>query len=273
MRRLGIIIIGIGLLLGTLAPSTARAVSSYVALGDSVAAGAGLPSFDTPTTEDELCDRSPYAYPYYVAAALGSSVTNFACSGAKIDEGIYDEQTRRGTDITPQLDRAFENGTPELITMTIGANDARWTQFIRDCYVWRCGSTFDNGRAKVYRTDIRIELYLTLQQISQRSSGAPPQVLLSGYYAPFPPEDCTEISQVTSTEQAWLSSQTTALNQAIQSVLPYFSFARYVPVNFAGHELCSADPWIQNRNDEAPFHPTITGQSAIAQSFLTQIGY
>src|SRR4051794_9347174 len=39
----------------------------YVALGDSVAAGAGLPVVANATTQDALCHRSSQAYPFIVA--------------------------------------------------------------------------------------------------------------------------------------------------------------------------------------------------------------
>jgi len=33
---------------------------------------------------------------------------------------------------------------------------------------------------------------------------------------------------------------------------------------FAGHELCTADPYVQGPQDRAPLHPTATGELAIA---------
>lgn len=241
---------------------------TYFALGDSVAAGAGLPVIAGATNEDTICGRSTQAYPYKVAAGLGTSVTHLACSGAKVDEGIYGYQTRGGSNVAPQLDRAFQAGTPDLITMTIGANDARWSQFIRSCYVWTCDTNSQSVLAKVYRADLRIELAYMLSKVQRLSGGNPPEVLLSGYFAPFSNLDCVETDRITSSEQIWLKKQANALNQAIQSVVPYYPFAQYVPIDFTGHELCSADSWVQGPNDLAPFHPTAEGQAAIADAFL-----
>ncbi len=272
MRRFTLSVITLTLLFSTMispATNALPASPTYVALGDSVAAGAGLPLFSNATAEDVLCKRSYQAYAYQIAARLNTSVTQLSCSGAKVDEGIYGIQNRSGTNIAPQLTTAFQNGTPDLMTVTIGANDARWTQFIRDCYVFRCGSKFDDVRAKVYRADLRIELYRMLYQINQMSGDQSPQVFLSGYYAPFSSQDCADSDRITLAERAWLNDQTVRLNQAIKSVVPYFSFAKYVPVNFSGHELCSSAPWIQGKVGVAPFHPTATGQTAIAQSFLS----
>jgi hypothetical protein len=42
-----------------------------------------------------------------------------------------------------------------------------------------------------------------------------------------------------------------------------FGFGTAVP-SFAGHELCSADPYVQGPGDPAPLHPTASGELAIA---------
>jgi lysophospholipase L1-like esterase len=274
MRRFTLSIITIALLFGiTLSPATSALSASptYVALGDSVAAGYGLPAFGAANSQDRICNRSSQAYPYQVAAGLGTTVTQLACTGSKVDEGIYGKQSRSGTRIPPQLQTAFQNGTPDLMTITIGANDARWTQFVRKCYTFRCGTKFDVARAKVYRADLRIELYRMLYQIQKMSDGNPPQVLLSGYYTPFSGQSCTDTNRIDLTEQTWLNGQVADLNQAIRSVVPYFSFAEYVPVDFSGHELCSASPWVQGAQATAPLHPTAAGQTAIARAFVNAV--
>jgi lysophospholipase L1-like esterase len=240
----------------------------YVALGDSVAAGAGLVSLSGATNVDEICDRSSQAYPYRIAAALQTTVTHLACSGAKVDEGVYGRQARQGVRIPAQLDVAFAAQKPDIITATIGANDARWTQLIRQCYVTRCGTRFDDVRAKVYRADLRIELTRMLGKIQLEGAGNPTKVFISGYYDPLVSLDCIASNRITTDELAWLKAQTANLNQAIQSVTPLFSFTTYVPVDFTGHELCSANPWVQSIDAAAPVHPTATGQNAIAQAFV-----
>lgn len=246
----------------------ARSIN-YVALGDSVAAGAGLPASASQTTNDTTCDRSPQAYPYIIARTYQLNLLHLACSGAKVDEGIYGEQTRASMEIPSQLDVAFATtASPTLMTATIGANDVRWTQFIRQCYAIRCGTSFDDVRAKVYRADLRIELFRMLHQVYTRSGGSPPRVLVSGYYSPINTTECLTSNRFTAEEVMWLNEQTASLNQAIQSIIPYFSFAQYVPIDFTGHELCSADSWVQGVEAEAPVHPTAAGQAAIAQSFI-----
>lgn len=243
----------------TPAPQTREPVK-YVAMGDSIAAGSGLPG------GNEECDLSPFAYSYAVGASLDMEVTNLACSGAKADEGIYGEQTRRGRAIPEQLPRAFEGGAPQLITMSIGANDMRWVQFTKQCYVIRCGFAVDTARVAAYLADYKVELNWILAQIYRKSEGNPPLVLLNGYYDPLTDSACVGDGRVTDEERAWLDEQTAKLNTVIRETAARYSFARYVPVDFTGHGICSSEPWVQGTEGRGPFHPTEAGQQALAQA-------
>jgi lysophospholipase L1-like esterase len=252
-------------------PAVATAIGSsgnrYVALGDSVAAGAGLPQ-GIGIPEEQACGRSEQAYPYRVAAAQGMHVEHLACNGAKADEGLYGPQTVGGNKLTPQLDRAFATGTPDLVTVTIGANDARWAQFAAKCYQWNCGSSFDDLLVGAYLLDLRWELYLTLNKIKNLSGPTPPQVMFTGYFTPFNPAglSCADTRNFTPAEMAWMNTQAAKLNQVISDSVSGYGFASYVPVDFSGHELCSGSPWIQGLQDSAPLHPTAHGQAAIARA-------
>lgn len=235
----------------------------YVALGDSVASGAGLGA-NLSTT----CDRSTLAYPSVLAAKLGTTVTNLACSGAKVDEGIYGSQERGTTEIRPQLDVMFERGQPDLITLTIGANDVRWSSYLRDCYVYTCGSALDKARAVVYRADLRYELTKALLLIEQRSGSTTPTVLVNGYYTPFSRANCSATNEITRAEKQWIADQKGYLNDSLRVVVNSFDFATYVPVDFSGHRVCSPDTWLQGPNKTAPFHPNTAGQQQLANANL-----
>lgn len=254
-------------------PASIAAASShqdyrYVALGDSVSAGLGLPTSASASAEDELCGRSYQAYPQEIADYYNISVQNVSCSGAKVDEGIYGEQERSDTELQPQLEAVFGSGTPDLMTITAGANDLRWNGFIYKCAEFSCGSEFDDLLARTYLTDLRIELNWTLHRINRLSGDNPPLVALSDYYNPFSNGTCSTMTGITTGEAAWLSDQTEALNDVIEDAADNYWFAAHVPMDFSGHSLCSSDPWVQGNNDPAPFHPTAEGQQAIAQSFL-----
>jgi lysophospholipase L1-like esterase len=253
------------LTLAIFSPLQARALSgTYAALGDSVAAGSGLAGSSAP------CHQSTEAYGYTVGASTGLPLHHLACIGAKVDEGLYDTQTREGYILPAQIDQAFSGGTPSLITVTVGANDARWTQFIRQCYYIRCGYDIDTARYAAYLADLKLELNIAMARIHTLSAGAPPRVIVTGYYQPFSGAACTDTAGLTSDEMTWLNSRTDALNSAINGTISKYSFTNYAPVSFIGHELCSSDPWIHGPNEGLPFHPTATGQQTIAAAVLSQ---
>lgn len=267
-------LVAVAAVLGTvfsLRPIAATAVGGeggrYVALGDSVAAGQGLPQ-GIGIPEEQVCGRSAQAYPYQIATATGMYLEHLACSGAKVDEGLYGPQQVGDNTLMPQLERAFAAGSPDLVTVTVGANDARWAQFVRKCYQWTCGSKWDDGLATVYLADLRWELYLALSQIAQLSGQDQPEVIFTGYFIPFSPDGprCNEVRNFTTAEMSWMNTQAAKLNQVIHDAVSWYSFATYVPVDFSGHELCSNEPWVQGLQDLAPIHPTAGGQAAIARA-------
>ena len=263
MKR-GILLSLVMIIVGITSPLQVKAASGgYAALGDSVAAGAGLTASTPP------CDRSADAYPYAVAASTRLPLEHLACTGAKIDEGLYDEQDRNGPVLPAQIPQAFVGGSPRLITITIGANDARWTQFIRQCYYIRCGYSVDSARYAAYLADMKLELNIALAKILSLSDGTPPQVIITGYYQPFPTTGiCRGTDRLTPAEISWLNRRTELLNQSISGTVSKYSFATFAPVSFTGHDICSDDPWIQSSTDPAPFHPTATGQAAIASTIM-----
>jgi hypothetical protein len=263
---------GVALSLNPAAATAVGGTGRYVALGDSVAAGAGLP-LAPGIPEEQGCARSAQAYPYQVAAALGTYVEHLACSGAKVDEGLAGPQGVNGNTVPAQIDRALSTGTPDLMTITIGANDARWSQFVAKCFQWDCGSGWDDALADAYLLDLRWELYLALTTIKAESGATPPKVIFTGYFLPFDPAGltCDDTRNFTAAEMAWMNTQATKLNQVIRNSVSNSDFATYAPVDFTGHELCSSNPWIQGVQDAAPMHPTAGGQAAIGRSVSAQL--
>lgn len=239
----------------------------YAALGDSIAAGDGLPESNNPG--DAACDRSAQAYPYYVAAALGFDFIHVACKGATMNDLLV-SQNIAGPNPAPQLDSAFAAGTPELITITAGANDTHWQTILLKCLRRTCGTASDARTLQSALTTLQTETQAVLRSISQRSSGAPPQVVLTGYYNPI--ASCASAEQrVTDEELAWISSQLNSLNQTLANAAAGYTFATFAPISFTGHDLCSPDPWVQAANDPSPLHPTATGQQAVAQMILANL--
>ncbi len=247
-------------------PSTLpkRPASQYAALGDSVAAGAGLSS---PAGGDKRCDQTFEAYVYQVADMRGLEINNLACAGATMGD-LFTEQVLPGANIPPQLDGAFANGTPELITITAGANDVRWSDFLRECFASTCGTAADDTAMNGLLEALRVKTKHALKSIDGRSSGSPPDVIMTGYYHALS-DRCAEIEpRLTLQEIEWLNLQTDRLNRTLERAASHSDFAEFVPIasEFEGHDICSIKPWVQGLDDAAPFHPTADGQRAIAEA-------
>ena len=255
--------------------ATALASNRYVSLGDSVAAGLGAGTVGA-SAEDALCGRSTAAYAVRVSHSLNMPLEQYACSGAKANEGLYDTQTVGETTLDTQLNRAFAAGVPDVITVTIGANGVRWSQFVKQCYLWDCGTKFDDVQMTAYMTHFRWEMYRTLSIIQAKSGGtraAMPKVYFTGYFKPFSlgANACADARNFTPGEMTWLNNQVDKINQTIIDSVSWYDFAHYVPVDFSGHELCTTTPWVQGMQAAAPFHPTAAGQRAYARAVIANV--
>jgi len=239
---------------------------SYVALGDSVAAGLGLPT----DSDSSACNRTNESYPQVVAKTLDMNVTNLACSGATILDGVLGSQTVNQLALPSQIHQLLALPRPALISLTVGANDVNWTSFIRQCYLGTCGSDSDTAGVQAKLTDVASNLKMTLDQLQAHYNSVAPHVVVTGYYQVMPatPATCSDLQGVDASEMAWVRDQQTALSNTIKDVVGNYHFAAFAPIDFSRHELCSGDPWVQGLNDKAPYHPTAEGQNAIAKQVI-----
>lgn len=236
-------------------PTPSRQIQ-YAALGDSVAAGFGLPD---PADSTKACGRTTGAYPNLLADARGLSLANFACSGAKLSDLFA------GRRAPTQLNAAFASGTPSLMTITAGANDVEWSFFINKCFTRDCGTATDDLTFGRLNAQLAQNVQTLFQQIQAMSNGSTPEVVLTGYFDPVS-AGCNGVDRsITPSEINWINARTADLNRTLQNGAAQFSFVRFAPIDFSGHDVCSSDPWVQSITDPAPFHPNDQGQQVIAQ--------
>ena len=254
---------GFGIATGT-STTSAKTGYTYVALGDSVAAGIGLDGAYGRT----VCGKTTQAYSFTVAKYLGTKPASFACSGATVGDLVTQQQVD-GPNPSAQLTNAFGKGTPKFITITAGANDAHWNDFIKKCYAMTCGTATDTAAANGLLSTMQLKLHYGFSSIEKRSKGNPPKVLITGYYNPL--SSACKSAKLTASELNWLNAEAKALNQTIKNVSSYYNFVEYVPVSFAGHDICSSKPWVQGLTAKAPFHPTATGQKVIGNAVVAAL--
>src|SRR5450631_2869637 len=119
---------------GVLGPvAAASAQPQYVALGDSYSSGVGTRVF---YSEAGSCSRSPDAYGPKIAAARGYTLSFQACSGAKT------------TDVNANQLGTLSS-TTSLVTISIGGNDAGFSNVILNCalYFFTCGSAVNEANS------------------------------------------------------------------------------------------------------------------------------
>lgn len=205
---------------------TPLANGSYVALGDSVAAGEGIgygwqwvsgndgsigsyrwfrsgdEQWDT-SFVPEFCHQTSAAAPRLVKASLKVSLQHFACTGSTAYNGVLKERTDKGDTKAPaQLGSGtlgetappnpqYDAARPDLVSLSLGANDIDFRGFVEKCYsYWKlpCGTDADEASFEDKLKTQAATLRLVLEEIQRRgvSAGKVPLVALTEYYDPFP---------------------------------------------------------------------------------------
>ena len=239
---------------------------NYVALGDSVAAGVGLKT----DSDSSACNRTNQSYPNLIAQKMNFKINNLACSGATLASGILGEQEVNQLLLPAQLDQLYKLPFPSLITITIGANDVKWTTVINKCYTGVCGNFGDTEVVNQRIALVSENLRNSLIQIQTFYKKSPPHVVVSGYNQVFPVNviDCPDLTGIDQNEINWVHTQQVDLNKSISSTVGEFAFAKFASIDFTGHELCTTNSWVQGIADKQPYHPTEEGQMSFANQIV-----
>ena len=224
----------------------------YVALGDSYSSGVGAPPYDPSSGP---CARSPQAYPPLFAAEHGESLTFVACSGAT------------AADVRANQISSL-NASTDFVTITIGGNDVGFgsvlgicTQSPRDS---DCTAAVTAGEVSALIT-LPVRLAHTYAAIRRAAPHA--KVAVLGYPRLFETTaTCAEPAVPDQVRRIKLDQGADLLDGVIHTVSLVTGFT-FVDVRgaFAGHELCSADSWINGPTVPTfvgPYHPTPAGYRA-----------
>lgn len=114
-RRMLLTVLGlVAVALCAAVPASAGAVN-YVSLGDSYTSGPGILPYAP--TAPAACGQSEKNYPHLVAAALGLSLKDVSCGGAKTE----DEKVSQLEGQPPQFEAL--SASTEVVTLGMGGND------------------------------------------------------------------------------------------------------------------------------------------------------
>lgn len=233
---------------GLLIPAaTAAALPQYVALGDSYSSGVGTRVF---YEESGSCDRSPYAYGPKIAAARGYSLNFEACSGATTANVIKEQL-------------GALSGSTSLVTITIGGNDAGFSEVMLNCalYYFTCGSAIKEADTFIEKTLPGL-LETTYGDIRSRATTA--HVVVLGYPHLFTSEGTTcNVNFLTSGHEKELNHSADLLDEVIKARAAAHGFTFVDPRNaFLAHEVCSSSEWLNGQSNplSESYHPNVKGQ-------------
>ncbi len=234
-----------------------------VVLGDSTAAGAGLPWVRDPSHIDQMCGRSADSYAEDLARSNGWQVMNLACNSATISQGLLGPEGRGGASVPAQIDAAQQATKAQAVIVSVGADDLDWAAMLQLCAV---AKTCDDKATTAYFQQQLATFSKDYFQLLTRLANLPshPQVIINRYYDPFDLQlTCLKGVGLTPAKLRTLDSRLATLNAVLAKGAAEFGFTSVVP-DFAGHQLCTPQPYVQGVGDSAPFHPTADGQLAIA---------
>ena len=234
-------------------------VVTYVALGDSYAAGQGVPPYDN------ACLQSDASYPEVLDDVKHVKlVADASCSGAKT------------ADVRAvQLPALTKTRKVDLVSLTIGANDLNGPAVAAACSVSFGSAECQAGLAGVNAlltppaptlpSELAARLGATFTAVTTAVPGA--RILVTGYPYLFETMPETDPGQAAVGQ---LNDLTAALNTNIQGAVRQLAKTgtdiRYVDVTdaFIGHGIGSADPWINSAGIDEALHPTAAGHQAYA---------
>lgn len=242
--------------------------SGYVALGDSFSAGVGAAPFDDASGK---CQRSELSWPY-VLDSIGEGdadvtlLDNRACSGARIEHLLGGWTDRR----LPAQIPGEPDASVGLVTVTVGGNDAGFTDIVAQCVLSDCtglpaGAEFVGALASVAER-LATEVYPALR------AAYPEAVLVQVGYPRLTPAEGEPLDGtcgwISAGEQPAIAQVVQALDDTFEAAAARADDVRFVSVfdAFEGHELCTAEPWVNGvlSVEAGPAHPTAAGYEAMA---------
>ncbi len=264
-------------------PAEQAPARSYVALGDSYAAGPLIP---LQTGIPAGCLRSNRNYPSVVAQSLGvPDFRDVSCSAATTEHLSGPQSVPLG--VNPPQFEALTSDT-ELVTLTIGGNDIGFGEIINECATRSplqptgaaCRDFYHSGGSDELAERIAAaapDIDAALATIGDRSPDA--QVLLVGYPAILPDTGpgCFPVVPFSPGDVAYLRGVEKQLNamladRAAAAGMDYVD--TYTPT--IGHDVCRLPgvKWIEGLVPTAPaypVHPNALGMAAMAAAVVEAV--
>ena len=271
-RMLFTVAVAIGVVSAHSPAIAASAPESYVAMGDSFTAG---PLISNQLPDPPGCWRSDHNYPHLVAAALGATLRDRSCSGARTRD-LQAPQAVLGGPNPPQLD-ALDAGV-DVITVQIGGNDIGFAEILARCFALLplgspCTDFYTSGGVDEISRRIAAaapKVRAVLAEASQRSPQA--RVFVLGYPSILPEVQpgCWPLLPIAPGDAPYLREKHKELNVMLASEAATAG-ATYVDVYTpsVGHDACELPGvrWVEPAiplSPAAPVHPNAVGMEGMA---------
>jgi lysophospholipase L1-like esterase len=154
------------------------------------------------------------------------------------------------------------NASTNIVTITIGGNDAGFSSVITQCalpWPWSCNTDITNAQNFI-RNTLPARLDNVYNQISARSPGA--TVVVLGYPRLFMGVDCNAGTFFSGDEMTKLNATADLLRDVTRtrSQAHGFWFKDAIP-GFTGHAVCSSSEWLNGLSNPTgdSYHPNRSG--------------
>jgi lysophospholipase L1-like esterase len=223
----------------------------YVALGDSYSSGVGTRSY----TLSSGCQRGVYAYPYLLSQQRANTQLTFvACGGAKTAD-VMNNQI------------ASVTSTTTIVTITIGGNDAGFSDVIVECaqpsWLSDCAGRVTTAQNFI-RNTLPGRLNTVFSAISSRAAAGAKKIVL-GYPRIFMGEDCNAGTFFSGDDMTRLNATADLLRDTLKARAGAYglTFKDAIPP-FVGHAVCSSSEWLNGLSNPTSesYHPNRSGHSS-----------
>jgi lysophospholipase L1-like esterase len=229
--------------------TAAALADNYVALGDSYSSGTGTRDYSL----NSGCQRGPYAYPALIKADRpGTNLTFVACSGAKTGDVLANQVQSL-------------SGSTNIVTITIGGNDAGFSSVITKCaepWPINCDGDITNAQNYINNT-LPGNLNSVYSQIKSRAPSA--RVVVLGYPRLFMGVDCNAGTFFSTAEMTRLNQTADIMKTVISGRAAAYGFTFKDPIPaFTGHAVCSSTEWLNGLSNPIgdSYHPNRTGHKS-----------
>ncbi|AXT86219.1 hypothetical protein C6I20_14195 [Aeromicrobium sp. A1-2] len=245
----------------------------YVALGDSVVAGAGIARSSGP------CQRSDHNYPSLLAKDLEvDTFVDQSCPNATTADALNGMERADGIDLPPQLDAVTED--TDVVTISIGANDEAFIPTVFACRVPVHSTSTDcatyEEQIPEALTTIEENVASLLKEIKQR---APDATIVLVSYLRLMPDSGTCSTVPIALEDVRTAAEHEGRLEAAQRNAAQAAGVRYLSMRSAsaGHDACRGadDAWVSGataaEGDGSQLHPRASGMRAVAEALKPEI--